>query len=1077
VLALVVLPAHPASAAGNVSVTITQTTPATQPTGSDFRYTLSVACAVVQGDCLTNGKVVIPLDGVDPSWVTLPSSLPPGVTSATVQGGQIVVLLADVGTAGAALNLGFFVTPPNITTPDGTTWTFVPTVTGDGVSVTGNKVTSTATASPMPVQLTKKAVGDGTFYPGQEVTWKIIVSCPVETTGVEGPIGVRIDDVLPAGLDYVSSVGTGSIQGTYDAATRTVSWQPNDFIFGYSNCGGGTGGPLELTITTKVSAGTPEGTVIRNTAQVTYHRPGGSSQTASASDSVHVIASQLAAGTVSKVAWGPVFTAQGYNGTFPGDWQSSDWESYYALQLKHDGADGAAQWDVVDDLPCTTAPTSGFIYDRDETGLCADPAWNLTRVQLSGDTLPAGWAPRATLTDGTTVALVFDTTGQGSNWLVPASALGKVARFELPRAAGFDGNGYGVIMFGYADAERVTGDVLRNRAQAALYEPDAPTPYAQKQTGNADLLIVGQPQIGMSKQAFRFGSDVTFFLRSEVISGRALTDDLVLTDLWPADLPLPVADGAKVTFSLDDMPVGQGAVSYAATTQVLPNHDGTGQTLLRWRIPASVLNDLSTASGLDVTVTTTLIVTPTVAGRYLNQADAFLGPDSAVDDRCAFGTVQTSDPHDLDGVPGNTFHCQAKATISVPPGPGVAAMLLTKEVKGDQDAAFQPSPAIGTISATDGTATYRLTWTNRSNSAVHGAVLYDLLPRVGDTGIVAATSGSPRGSTFRPTLASVGALPPGVSVEYSIAANPCRDEVFPDAANVGCVDDWTATAPADLTTVTALRFVSSASYAADTGLQLSVAMNAPPVERSDIAWNTVAASAVDGSGVALLPVEAPKVGITRPGSRHLSVAKVVDLARAPVGDELTYTVSVVNDGALPVADVVATDALPAGVTFVSATGGGTAADGTVRWSVGDLAPGAEVRYTVVVKVAPGTEGSVLRNQFTAAGKGPDGSKVPVDATPETACAQGSDTACAETVVPVDSGSGPTDPPTDPPTDVPVAVTVPHGGGGAHGAQTGLPATGAPRVLGLVVAALVLVGGGAALVSRSGSRRHRGNRRA
>jgi len=54
----------------------------------------------------------------------------------------------------------------------------------------------------------------------------------------------------------------------------------------------------------------------------------------------------------------------------------------------------------------------------------------------------------------------------------------------------------------------------------------------------------------------------------------------------------------------------------------------------------------------------------------------------------------------------------------------------------------------------------------------------------------------------------------------------------------------------------------------------------------------------------------------------------------PAGSNLVYTISVTNFGPSSAGSVVVTDTLPAGVTFVSATGGGVNNSGVVNWSLG-----------------------------------------------------------------------------------------------------------------------------------------------
>ncbi|MGW4027925.1 DUF7927 domain-containing protein [Streptomyces sp. NPDC004838] len=133
--------------------------------------------------------------------------------------------------------------------------------------------------------------------------------------------------------------------------------------------------------------------------------------------------------------------------------------------------------------------------------------------------------------------------------------------------------------------------------------------------------------------------------------------------------------------------------------------------------------------------------------------------------------------------------------------------------------------------------------------------------------------------------------------------------------------------------------------------------------------------------------EATGCTLAEAATAGLGVGKTDGRVVAAPGDTYTYTLDVEN--LLPgekVTGVVLKDTLPAGLAFVSATGGGTASDqgpedaygnqpgGTVTWSLGDLGPAAaptpggdgsgggedataEVRVTV--RVLPGAEGDIV----------------------------------------------------------------------------------------------------------------------
>ena len=115
-----------------------------------------------------------------------------------------------------------------------------------------------------------------------------------------------------------------------------------------------------------------------------------------------------------------------------------------------------------------------------------------------------------------------------------------------------------------------------------------------------------------------------------------------------------------------------------------------------------------------------------------------------------------------------------------------------------------------------------------------------------------------------------------------------------------------------------------------------------------------------------------------------------------VGSKLTYILTVTEAGPNPATGIVLTDALPAGVTFVSAfasQGTVTQSAGTLTADLGSLAPGA--MSTVTVVVVPTTAASAVN---TASVSATEADPVP-----------GNDMATLTTVVdaPLTVGDGPT----------------------------------------------------------------------
>ncbi|HEY1252832.1 MAG TPA: hypothetical protein VGH97_16755 [Thermoanaerobaculia bacterium] len=87
------------------------------------------------------------------------------------------------------------------------------------------------------------------------------------------------------------------------------------------------------------------------------------------------------------------------------------------------------------------------------------------------------------------------------------------------------------------------------------------------------------------------------------------------------------------------------------------------------------------------------------------------------------------------------------------------------------------------------------------------------------------------------------------------------------------------------------------------------------------------------------------------------------------GSNITYTITYGNTGGAAANAVVIHDPVPAGTTFVSATGGGTMAGGVVTWNIGTVPAGTTgqtVQFTVTVNVANGTVSNV---NYTIEGTG------------------------------------------------------------------------------------------------------------
>ena len=93
------------------------------------------------------------------------------------------------------------------------------------------------------------------------------------------------------------------------------------------------------------------------------------------------------------------------------------------------------------------------------------------------------------------------------------------------------------------------------------------------------------------------------------------------------------------------------------------------------------------------------------------------------------------------------------------------------------------------------------------------------------------------------------------------------------------------------------------------------------------------------------------------------LTKEVSNANPNEGDLIVYTITVTNNSISEITNVVITDNLPAGLTYVS--GIGTVSIWTPpTWAVGTMLPGAVEELELVVSVDPGTSGQTLTNTIT-----------------------------------------------------------------------------------------------------------------
>ncbi len=201
------------------------------------------------------------------------------------------------------------------------------------------------------------------------------------------------------------------------------------------------------------------------------------------------------------------------------------------------------------------------------------------------------------------------------------------------------------------------------------------------------------------------------------------------------------------------------------------------------------------------------------------------------------------------------------------------------------------------------------------------------------------------------SLASVTAAV-GDEVRYSAAA---PSEIHPDPADpsndlVTGATKWclaaqiaTSGCPASIGASTAVRIMHPGNLAPGESLSAEVVINTSGNLANDAYTNNFTGR-VDNIE---LPVTSNDVTVRVEGV-DLSLQKIAP-ATAVVGGTGTFTLNIHNQGPSTATNVVVTDPLPAGMSFVSETGNATFNANTVTWTIPSIADGETVSVEVTVR--------------------------------------------------------------------------------------------------------------------------------
>ena len=106
----------------------------------------------------------------------------------------------------------------------------------------------------------------------------------------------------------------------------------------------------------------------------------------------------------------------------------------------------------------------------------------------------------------------------------------------------------------------------------------------------------------------------------------------------------------------------------------------------------------------------------------------------------------------------------------------------------------------------------------------------------------------------------------------------------------------------------------------------------------------------------------------------LSVNKVANPISGAPSTNVTFTITVGNNGDSTLNPVTVIDTLPGGMSYISSNPKGSVVGNTIRWNVGPLASGTSETITLVAQIDEGAAG-MLTNYVTATGTPPEGADV------------------------------------------------------------------------------------------------------
>lgn len=300
---------------------------------------------------------------------------------------------------------------------------------------------------------------------------------------------------------------------------------------------------------------------------------------------------------------------------------------------------------------------------------------------------------------------------------------------------------------------------------------------------------------------------------------------------------------------------------------VVPNFSNTGKTLVKWQYDGAYSFDFWQRS----TITIEFDAKVTVGATGSASLEMLLG-DSDANGVVPNGYDVYEDGNDIAGT-GIVPLLYAQTPPVSRPIAYLAVLSANHLIKGalDRDYVEEPSKA---NTYDGGDVYYKLTITNEGNVDFESSEIVDILPHLGDTGVI--ETAEQRGSEFMiynmsNVSASItplipGEPPPIIQVYYSKSYDPLRFGA--NLQTIGTVDDWSLTPPLVETDLASFKVITqNTKLKPGQTLEIRFVAMAPAGTQINLtAWNSFAAKIQyrtnRGALQSMLPVEPEKVGVT-----------------------------------------------------------------------------------------------------------------------------------------------------------------------------------------------------------------------